>query len=89
MEDQYITRGKKILSILEQEIEDGEEMAGAVRHIAERLLLGEKGYSTDDIRKNVSFEVTLEGRDRQVLSGFRHISGKQERHGDKVRCGLS
>ena len=43
MEDEYVTRGKKILSILEQEIEDGEEMAAAVRHIAERLLLGEKG----------------------------------------------
>jgi hypothetical protein len=59
MEDEYVARGKKILSILEQEIEDGEEMAAAVRHIAERLLLEEKGYATSDIRKNVVFAVTL------------------------------
>jgi hypothetical protein len=59
MEDEYVTRGKKILSILEQEIEDGEEMADAVRHIAERLLLEGKGYASSDIRKKVVFDVTL------------------------------
>jgi Type I restriction enzyme R protein N terminus (HSDR_N) len=59
MEDEYVTREKKILSILEQEIEAGEEMATAVRHIAERMLLGEKGFASSDIRKNVVFDVTL------------------------------
>ncbi len=59
MEDEFVTREKKILSILEQEIMDGEEMAAAVRHIAEQLLLGEKGYSQADIRKNFKFEVAL------------------------------
>ncbi len=50
---------KKILSILEQEIMDGEEMAAAVRHIAEKLLLGEKGYAETDLLKNFEFAVTL------------------------------
>jgi hypothetical protein len=59
MEDESATRQKKILSILEQEIEEGEEMAAAVRKLAERILLKEKGYSPEDIRKNVAFDVVL------------------------------
>jgi hypothetical protein len=59
MEDEGVTREKKILSILEQEIMDGEEMAAAVRHIAEKLLLGEKGYAEADLLKNYEFAVTL------------------------------
>ncbi len=59
MEDEFVVRGKKILSLIEQEIEEGEEMAAAVRHIAERMLLGDKGYEPVDIRKNVSFDVTV------------------------------
>jgi hypothetical protein len=61
MEDEFVVREKKILSIIEQEIADGEEMAEAVRHIAERMLFGEKGYSKDDVRKNVFFDVELGG----------------------------
>lgn len=59
MEDDFVSREKKILSILEQEIEDGEQMTAAVRKIAEEMLLGEKGYLTGDIRKNVVFDVVL------------------------------
>jgi len=59
MEDEFVVREKKILSILEQELEEGEEMAAAVRHIAEQMLLGDKGYEPADIRKNVVFDVTL------------------------------
>jgi hypothetical protein len=59
MEDEFVTREKKILSILQQEIADGEEMVAAVKHIAERILLGEKGYATADIGKNVVFNVAL------------------------------
>lgn len=59
MEDEFVTREKKILSILEQEIEDGEQMTAAVRKIAEQMLLGEKGYLPGDIRKNVVFDVVL------------------------------
>ncbi len=59
MEDEFVVRGKKILSILEQEIENGEAMAAAVNRIAEGMLLGEKGYASADVRKNVVFNVTL------------------------------
>lgn len=59
MEDEFVVREKKILSIIEQEIEDGEEMASAVRRLADQLLLGEKGYVPADIRKNVVFDVVL------------------------------
>jgi len=59
MEDEFVTREKKILTVLEHEIEDGEEMASAVRNYAEQLLLGEKGYAPADIRKRVVFDVVL------------------------------
>jgi len=59
MEDDVVAREKKILSILEQEIMDGEEMSSAVRHVAEELLLGEKGYAQADLLKNYSFDVTI------------------------------
>jgi type I restriction and modification enzyme subunit R-like protein len=59
MEDEFVVREKKILSLLEREIEEGEEMATAVRHIAEQILLKGKGYDQADIRKNVVFNVTL------------------------------
>ncbi len=59
MEDDFVSREKKILSILEQEIEDGEQMTAAVRKIAEQMLLGEKGYLPGDIRRNVVFDVVL------------------------------
>jgi hypothetical protein len=59
MEDESISRRKKILSLLEQEIEDGEEMTAAVRNLAEKILLDEKGYSPDDLRKSVVFNVLL------------------------------
>lgn len=59
MEDEFVTREKKILSILEQEISDGEEMADAVRHVAERLLFNEKGFAQTEVRKNVFFDVVL------------------------------
>ncbi len=59
MEDEVVTREMKILSILEQELRDGEEMAAAVGHIAEKMLLGEKGYSEADLLNNFEFAVTL------------------------------
>jgi hypothetical protein len=55
---------KKILSILEQEIEDGEQMTAAVRKIAEEMLLGEKDISRA-ISGRTSFDVVL-ARRRQV-----------------------
>src|SRR5512143_2490564 len=83
MEDEYVTREKKILSILEQEIEDGEEMASAVRHIAERLL-GEKGYAAADLRKNVRFEVTL--GPETVRSSVDFVVSLENRSAMVIKC---
>jgi len=70
MEDEFVTREKKILTILKQEIEDGEEMAAVVKHIAERMLFGEKGYADTDIRKDVVFDVTIGGEVAQSSVDF-------------------
>lgn len=59
MEDEFIAREKKVLSLIEEEISEGEEMAEAVRHIAGKMLVREKGYDASDIRGNVRFAVTL------------------------------
>ena len=84
MEDEYVTRGKKILSILEQEIEDGEEMAAAVSRIAERLLLGEKGFASSDIRKNVVFRVTLGAE--TVQSSVDFVVSLNNRNAMLIKC---
>ncbi|MGE5172245.1 MAG: type I restriction enzyme HsdR N-terminal domain-containing protein [Betaproteobacteria bacterium] len=84
MEDEFVTREKKILSILEQEIMDGEEMAAAVRHIAERLLLGEKGYSQADIRKNFMFEVALDAE--TVTSFVDFLVSAGDRNAMVIKC---
>jgi hypothetical protein len=84
MEDEFVMREKKILSILEREIEDGEEMAAAVRHIAERMLLEEKGYVAADIRKNVSFGVTI-GMET-VQSGVDFLVSVENKKALVIKC---
>ena len=59
MEDENIVREKKILAILNQEVEAGEDLAAAARKTVGYLLLEKKGYSRDEVRKNVVFEVVL------------------------------
>ncbi len=70
MEDEFVIREKKILTILQQEIADGEEMVSAVKHIAERMLLEEKGYTAADIGKNIVFNVALGGEVAQSTADF-------------------
>ncbi|HEX9136477.1 MAG TPA: type I restriction enzyme HsdR N-terminal domain-containing protein [Nitrospirota bacterium] len=84
MEDEFVSREKKILTILEQEIEDGEEMSAAVRHIAERLLLEEKGYASPDIRKNVVFDVTLDAETAKSSVDF--VVSLDNRIGMLIKC---
>ena len=84
MEDKFVSREKKILTILEQEIEDGEEMSAAVRHIAERLLLEEKGYASSDIRKNVVFDVTLGAETAKSSVDF--VVSLDNRIGMLIKC---
>lgn len=61
MEEDRIVRQKKILDILKQEIDEAEDMASEARKMVEYLLLEKKGYSKDEVRKNVVFEVRLGG----------------------------
>lgn len=84
MEDEFVSREKKILTILEQEIEDGEEMSAAVRHIAERLLLQEKGYASPDVRKNVVFDVTVGAETAKSSVDF--VVSLENRIGMLIKC---
>lgn len=59
MEDEFTAREKNILSILEQELEDGESLAAEARRMIYFLLVEKKGYQPEDIEKNVVFEVKL------------------------------
>jgi hypothetical protein len=59
MEDEFIVREKKIQSILEQELEDGESLAADARKMVSYLLVEKKGYLPEDIEKRVVFEVKL------------------------------
>jgi len=84
VEDEFIVREKKILSILEQEISDGEEMTAAVRHIAERVLLNEKGYAQADVRKDVHFPVTLGSETVESFVDF--LVTVDNRHAMVIKC---
>ena len=59
VEDERVKREKKILSILEQELEDGESLASEARKMVSYLLVEKKGYLPEDIEKKVVFEVKL------------------------------
>jgi hypothetical protein len=59
MEDESVVREKKIQSIIEQELEDGESLAAEARKMVFYLLVEKKGYLPEDIEKKVVFEVKL------------------------------
>jgi len=59
MDDQDLFRKEQIRALLEQEIQDGADLAADARTMIEYLLLEKKGYGAGDIRKNVCFEVKL------------------------------
>jgi len=59
MADESINRQRQIQSILDGEIEDGEDLAAEARKIVEYLLLEKKGYEPEDVQKNVIFELKL------------------------------
>lgn len=59
MEDELVLREKKIFAILEQEVEDGANLAAAARKMMYFLLLEKKGYSEKEVERNVVFTLTL------------------------------
>ena len=58
-DEQNSTREAKIREILEQEIQDGEDLANDAREMIGYLLRDKKGYGPADVRKGLAFEVTL------------------------------
>jgi hypothetical protein len=59
VEDESAVREKKIIAILNQEIDDGENLAAVARKTVEYLLLEKKGYAREEVRKQVVFDVVL------------------------------
>lgn len=53
-------RQQKIIGILNQEIADGEDLAAQARNMIAFLLLEKKGYSREELQKQVVFEVRLD-----------------------------
>jgi hypothetical protein len=58
-DEQNSTREAKIREILEQELQDGEDLANDARKMIGYLLRDKKGYGPADVRKGLAFEVTL------------------------------
>jgi hypothetical protein len=59
VEDESAVREKKIIAILDRELEDGENLAAAARKMVEYLLLEKKGYAREEVRRQVVFDVIL------------------------------
>lgn len=58
-DDQNTARNAKIREILEQELQDGEDLANDARKMIAYLLGEKKGYRPEDVRKGLAFEVKL------------------------------
>ncbi len=59
-------------------------MASAVRHVAERMLLGEKGYAQSDVHRNVFFDVVL--GEETVKSGVDLLVTAGGRNAMVIKC---
>jgi len=58
-DDQNSSREAKIQDILEQEIQDGEDLANDARKLIGYLLRDKKGFGPEDVRQGLAFEVPL------------------------------
>ena len=57
--DEQLAREAKIREILQEELQDGEDLAAEARRTIGYLLLEKKGYGPGDVRKGLAFEVQL------------------------------
>ncbi len=57
--DEQSAREAKIRDILQEELQDGEDLANEARTMIGYLLLEKKGYDPGDVRKGLAFEVQL------------------------------
>jgi hypothetical protein len=83
-DDQNINREAKIRDILVQELQDGEDLANDARKMIGYLLSEKKGYSPDDVRKGLAFEVTL--GTETVWSSVDFIVSLEGRMGMIIKC---
>lgn len=58
-DDQKSSREAKIRDILEQEVQDGEDLANDARKMIGYLLRDKKGYGQANVRQGLAFEVVL------------------------------
>ena len=57
--DEESSRKAKIREILQEELQDGEDLANEARRMTAYLLKEKKGYDPGDVRKGLAFEVML------------------------------
>jgi hypothetical protein len=57
--DEQIDREARIRDILQEELQDGEDLANEARRMIGYLLREKKGYAPDDVRTGLAFEVQL------------------------------
>lgn len=57
--DEENSREAKIREILQEELQDGEDLANEARRMIAYLLKEKKGYDPGDVRQGLAFEVTL------------------------------
>jgi hypothetical protein len=57
--DEESSREAKIREILQEELQDGEDLADEARRMTAYLLKEKKGYDPGDVRQGLAFEVTL------------------------------
>jgi len=60
-ENEQLYRAAKIRDILQEELQDGEDLANEARSMVGYLLQEKKGYAPEEIRKGLAFEVQLGG----------------------------
>ncbi len=84
MSDLDSNRERKILSILDKEIEDGEEMAAEAIKMIEYLLLEKKGYNLGDVEKKVVFPVDL--RREQAYSSVDFLVSVDGQKAMVIKC---
>ena len=84
MEDDQGVREKKIIAILNEEVQDGEDLAAEARRQIEYLLLEKKGYAPEEVRKQMVFDVTLDKRAVHVVRRFSGRGGRQK--GIVIKC---
>jgi hypothetical protein len=83
-DDQSNSREAKIRDILEQELQDGEDLANDARKMIGYLLRDKKGYGPEDVRKGSAFEVTL--GNEAVWSSADFIVSVNGRMGMIIKC---